>query len=120
MRANTRPRVSAPTSAQPRTTLDTVMTETFRSCAMSFSRTGELGGLDMVRQCAHRHARTGGPKREYIKLGIGGRDPVLRSPLRFPSPRKATALAGQFIAGLRLPSAAREGRATVASPSRGP
>src|SRR5260221_1831344 len=28
--------------SHPRTTLDTVMTETFRSCAMSFRRTGEL------------------------------------------------------------------------------
>src|SRR5213078_1806294 len=74
MRANTRPRVSAPTSEQPRTTFDTVMTETFSSCAMSFRRTGELGGLDMSRQCAHRHARTGKLKREYTKLGIGGWD----------------------------------------------
>src|SRR5438067_6972682 len=80
MRARTRLRVSAPTSAQPRTTLDTVMTETFRSCAMSFRRTGELGGLDMVRQCAHRRARSGRPKREYTRIG----DEVCRSPNSSP------------------------------------
>src|SRR6185369_15808109 len=48
MRASTRLRVSAPTSAHPRTTLETVITETFRSRAMSFKRTGALGGLDMT------------------------------------------------------------------------
>src|SRR5437763_899073 len=72
MRARTRLRVSAPTSAQPRTTLDTVITETFRSCAMSFRRTGELGGLDIGQTArpsagAFREAKT----RVYQDRGRG-------------------------------------------------
>src|SRR5579862_6441686 len=47
MRAITRLRVSAPTSAHPRTTLETVITDTLRSFAMSFRRTGELGTFDI-------------------------------------------------------------------------
>src|SRR6478672_727888 len=47
MRASTRLRVSAPTSAHPRTTFETVITDTFRSWAMSFRRTGAVGRLRM-------------------------------------------------------------------------
>src|SRR6185437_17176141 len=43
MRASTRLRVSAPTSAHPRTTLETVITDTLRSRAMSLRRTGAAG-----------------------------------------------------------------------------
>src|ERR1039458_2108976 len=48
MRASTRRRVSAPTSAHPLTTLETVITLTSRSRAMSFKRTGGVGAFDMA------------------------------------------------------------------------
>src|SRR5215471_4968629 len=56
MRASTRLRVSAPTSAQPRTTLETVITLTLRSRAMSFRRTGVVGACAMSRR-PHRDGR---------------------------------------------------------------
>ena len=69
MRASTRLRVSGPTSAHARTTFETVMTDTLRSRAMSFRRTGDLVGVGMIMRGA------GGvglaslqPEREYNKL----------------------------------------------------
>src|SRR5258708_27493274 len=73
MRASTRLRVSAPTSAHPRTTLDTVITLTLRSCAMSFRRTGVVGALDMSIRAPVRAGRCSASlqKREYTKLRRG-------------------------------------------------
>src|ERR1035437_10724603 len=70
MRASTRLRVSAPTSAHPLTTLDTVITLTLRSCAMSFNRTGVVGALDMMIRAPSRAGRCSrsSQKREYTKL----------------------------------------------------
>src|SRR5258707_5281205 len=70
MRASTRVRVSAPTSAHPRTTLETVITLTLRSCAMSFRRTGVVGALDMSIRAPVRAGRCSASlqKREYTKL----------------------------------------------------
>src|ERR1035437_875824 len=67
MRTNTRLRVSAPTSAHPRTTLETVITLTLRSRAMSFKRTGGVGALDMSIRRAGRCSASR-QKREYTKL----------------------------------------------------
>src|SRR6202140_5530553 len=73
MRASTRLRVSAPTSAQPRTTLETVITLTFRSCAISFKRTGFEGAWDMIRGCETRSREfESRSEREYIKLRTAG------------------------------------------------
>src|SRR5436190_22084592 len=65
MRASTRLRVSAPTSAQLRTTLETVMTLTLRSRAMSFKRTGVVGVCAM--NVGPRFVQAM-PEREYNKL----------------------------------------------------
>src|SRR6185369_9670034 len=73
MRASTRLRVSAPTSAHPRTTLETVITLTFRSCAMSFKRTGGVGALAMVIRTPGRAGSWSASRqnREYTKLRQG-------------------------------------------------
>src|ERR1035438_6753825 len=70
MRASTRLRVSEPTSAHPLTTLDTVITLTLRSRAMSFKRTGGVGALAMWIRAPGRAARcsANGQKREYTNL----------------------------------------------------
>src|SRR5665647_1807690 len=70
MRASTRLRVSAPTSAHPLTTLETVITLTLRSRAMSFKRTGVVGALDMMIRAPSRAGRCSASrqKREYTKL----------------------------------------------------
>src|SRR5664279_4480187 len=70
MRASTRLRVSAPTSAHPLTTLDTVITLTLRSRAMSFKRTGVVGALAMAIGAPGRAARCSASRqqREYTKL----------------------------------------------------
>src|ERR1035437_6686947 len=88
MRASTRLRVSAPTSAHPLTTLETVITLTLRSRAMSFKRTGVVGALDMMIRAPIRAARcsTSRQKREYTKLrrvpanrAMSGTSPLVRS-----------------------------------------
>src|ERR1035438_1974477 len=48
MRSSTRLRVSGPTSVHARTTFETVITDTSRSRAMSFRRTGDLVGVGTV------------------------------------------------------------------------
>src|ERR1019366_10769361 len=70
MRASTRLRVCAPTSAHPLTTLDTVITLTLRSRARSFKRTGVVGALAMWTGAPDRAARCSASpqKREYTKL----------------------------------------------------
>src|SRR5260370_20258021 len=88
MRASTRVRVSAPTSAHPRTTLETVITLTLSSCAISLRRTGVVGALDMSIRAPDRAGRCSASlqKREYTNLrrgpGDGGQDPAARSTRR--------------------------------------
>src|ERR1035437_10963456 len=70
MRSSSRRRVSAPTSAHPLTTLETVITLTWRSRAMSFKRTGVVGALDMTIRAPSRAGRCSASrqKREYTKM----------------------------------------------------
>lgn len=74
MRASTRWRVSGPTSAHARTTLETVITETSRSRAISFRRTGDFAGLGIIRRGARRRRNWQclQPEGEYNKLRAQG------------------------------------------------
>src|SRR5215471_1937199 len=83
MRAITRLRVSAPTSAQLRTTLETVMTLTFRSRAMSFNRTGVVGVCAIV--CGPASDTSAAETRVYQVAAHGGAG--FRAFAALPNPR---------------------------------